>query len=44
MLAMHFAVVSYYAIEQGIINLFMFKAIKFKKNVTYKSKTEGKEN
>lgn len=44
MLAMHFAVVSYYAIEQGIINLFMFKAIKLNKNVTYKSKTEGKDN
>lgn len=43
MFAMHFAVVSYYAVEQGIINLFMFKAIKLNKNVTYKSKTKGEE-
>lgn len=43
MFAMHFAVVSYYAVEQGLINLFMFKAIKLNKNVTYKSKTKGEE-
>lgn len=43
MFAMHFAVVSYYAVEQGIINLFMFKAIKLNKNVTYNNKTEGEE-
>lgn len=32
MFSMHFAVVSYYAIEQGIIILFMSKAIKFNEN------------
>lgn len=35
MFVMHFAVVSYYAIEQGILILFMSKAIKFNKNITY---------
>lgn len=43
MFVMHFAVVSYYAVEQGLINLFMFKAIKLNKNVTYKSKIKGEE-
>ena len=40
MFVMHFAVVSYYAIEQGLIILFMSKAIKLNKNFEFK-KVEG---
>lgn len=36
MFAMQFAVVSYYAIEQGLIILFMSKAIKLNKNFNFK--------
>lgn len=35
MFVMHFAVVSYYAIEQGLIILFMSKAIKLNKNFDF---------